>query len=409
VIRAPVAPPRPLALGALFGVLYFVQGACEPTEGLLAQPVRASLLGAGSSAGEVARMMAIVAIPWSLKPLFGLAVDLVPIAGARRRPWLILATAAATIGSAALAVAAPPPSSGGLLMMLLVVPSIGIALGDVATDALMVETAQPRGLTGVMQSVQWGASYGATVVIGALAGWLTARGEIRSAYVLAALLASLSLAVAIFVVREPPRGEERPSVAAALRAATRREVLLAALFLLLLAWNPFTSTIQYVHVTGSLGLSDEHYGQTVSLFALAAVVASVGYGALCRRVPLRALAHASIVMGVIATVAYLLVRGEISSFVVTVIAGLTWTTALLVQMDLAARACPPAYAASVFALLMAVSNLGDLVATYTGGWIYDALSPAWGAEDAFEALVGIGASTTLLAWALVPRLVRAVE
>ena len=79
----------------LFGSLYFIQGIVEPTAGLLTQPVQSQLSNWFLSASQIGQFMAFIAIPWSLKPLFGLLSDFVPLAGRRRWPYLLLTTAGA--------------------------------------------------------------------------------------------------------------------------------------------------------------------------------------------------------------------------------------------------------------------------------------------------------------------------
>ena len=70
-----------LRLGLLCGAIYFVQGIGEPTEGLIAQPVRSILKSWGQGDAAIATFAALLAIPWSLKPLYGLLTDFVPLAG----------------------------------------------------------------------------------------------------------------------------------------------------------------------------------------------------------------------------------------------------------------------------------------------------------------------------------------
>src|SRR3954447_17698242 len=91
--RAPSVRRRGLELGLLFGALSFLQGIGEPTDGLIAQPVRTLLRSWGRSTGEIAVFAALLAIPWSLKPLYGLLSDFVPLVGSRRKGYLIVASA----------------------------------------------------------------------------------------------------------------------------------------------------------------------------------------------------------------------------------------------------------------------------------------------------------------------------
>jgi hypothetical protein len=67
-----------LSLAVLFGCVYFIQGIAEPTQGLIAQPVRSLLGDWGTPASTIGVFMGIVSIPWSIKPLFGLLADFVP-------------------------------------------------------------------------------------------------------------------------------------------------------------------------------------------------------------------------------------------------------------------------------------------------------------------------------------------
>ena len=395
-------------LVAIFAALYFVQGSCEPTDGLISQPIRAAMLNAGASPGEVARFLALVGLPWALKPLYGLFVDLVPLFGARRRAWMILSTSLATLGLAWLAVHPPEMTPGWELGAVLLLPTFGIALGDVVTDALMVETGQPLDLTGVLQSAQWTASSAATIVLGYFVGWLVETERTALAFGLAALLSFVSLLVAVLAVREPPvptDPPEPPSFGGAVRASISPRVLRAAAFLFLLAFNPFAA-LEYAHVTIDLSLSESHYALTASVFAIGAVVASLSYGWAAERFAVSKLAHFSLGGSVLVTLALMLVVNEASDYAVSIACALAWTFALLVQMDVAARLCPPRYAGTVFAFLMAVSNGADSISAYVGGELHDRLAPGLGANGAYQVLVVLGAAGTLGAWLLVPWLAR---
>jgi len=135
-------------------------------------------------------------------------------------------------------------------------------------------------------------------------------------------------------------------------------------------------------------------------------VACVSYGFYCRRVPFRLLVHGSIVLGILATIAYWAVWDMTSAVIVTLAVGFTYMTACLIQLDLAARVCPAETAGTTFALLMALQNIGMSSSIAVGGWLYGAGLERWGARTSFNVLVGVGALMTALCWLLVPWLRR---
>ena len=97
-----------------------------PKAGLAAQPLFFLLkddlrLGAA----ETATFIALTGLAWNVKPLYGLLSDLVPLAGSRRRSYLLVTTAAAALGWLALGLL--PVHAYGPLLVLLSVTGLGLA------------------------------------------------------------------------------------------------------------------------------------------------------------------------------------------------------------------------------------------------------------------------------------------
>lgn len=405
--------PRAVGLAVLFGVLYFAQGIAEPTEGLIAQPVRTLLSSWQYPAAAIGQFAALIAIPWSLKPVFGLLTDFVPLFGLRRKTYLVLASGAA--GSSLLWLATFPPPTGAYYWLLagLLIPTIGVALADVVIDALMIETGRPLGQTGRLQSVQWGALYTATIATGSLGGWLSQWRLPTLGFLICGVTLLLTLPLAIWFVREErgssPPGTAWQEVRGAWQVVTSPSLLTIAAFLLLWNFNPFSSAVLQSYMSVELGWEEQFYGHTITIQAVAAVVASVAYGMVCRQLGLARLVHLTILQGILATVGYWGLTTRTSAIVISMWVGFSYMTATLIQLDLAARLCPPRYSATVFATLMSVSNLGISLSYAAGGWLYDALGNPWGRLVAFRLLVGVGAATTAACWLLAPRLIRALQ
>lgn len=389
----------------LFGIAYFIQGVGEPTAGLITQPVQSLLHHWNFTATDIGRFWFIVSLPWIAKPLYGLLSDFVPIWGSRRRSYLILTTLATTFGFALLF--RFPPGEGQLVLfaLALFVPTLGVAFSDVVVDAMMVERGQPLGLTGRLQSIQWTAMYGATILTGFVGGWLSQHGVQLIGLAICAAATTVLLVIAILFVRDTHSARVEPPKLAVreLWAALRLPpVMVAAIFLFLWNFNPFSSAIQYQHMINALGFSEQFNGNLTSVSAIASVVAAASYGFYCRKVPLRGLVHVSIAMGVLSTLAYWALRDSTSAVVVMAVAGASYMTGSLIQLDLAARACPPQVAGTIFALFMSLSNLSMSLSALVGGPMYDWMQKHWNAALAFNVLVAIGAAFTAACWLLLP-------
>lgn len=392
------SPARKLAL--LFGLLYFVQGIGEPTEGLIAQPTRSLLRDFGFGADEIAGFMLIVSIPWFLKPLFGLLTDFVPLLGSRRKSWLMLATLMSGIGLLLAGMLDLPAGSTSTLLVLLLVPCVGVALADVVADALMVEKGQPLKLTGRLQSVQWAALYGAGVLTGVTGGLLSEHDLQQLGYLICATFSLLGFVVAWYALEPEPRttAPRRSDLRPTLDAIRHGYVLPIALFLFLLNFNPFSADVLYVHLTSALGLSDSFVGTTYSVGSVAAIVGCVVYGTLAPRFSTRLLVRLSLIAMVACSLSYLGLAGGRSAIVLAALVGFAFMFTTLAQLDLAARYCPPAAAGTVFALLMALSNLSVALGSRVGGGWYVDWALRVGADNAFDTLVLIGSAFTVACW-----------
>jgi Na+/melibiose symporter-like transporter len=413
---------RVLGLSVLFGMLYFSQGIGEPTEGLIAQPTRSLLRNWGYSADTVAAYLALLALPWAIKPIYGLLTDFVPIGGTRRRAWLLLTTLVTSAALIALYFYTPPAGMAPLLVAWLLLATMGVAFSDVVVDALMVEEGKPRGLTGQLQSVQWASMWTATILTGFLGGLLSQRGQQEVGFLIAGLAMAGSFLLALFVVREPKQlsthsgndaSQPVSSVAAAAGAlgkTLRHPAILAiGAFLFLWNFNPFSTAVLYMHMVEHMGFSEQFYGNTVTVQAVGSLLASLSYATYCRRLSVLRLVHLSIAAGVLATIAYWGLVGTKSALVISFVVGFVYMTATMIQLDLAARVCDLLTAGTTFALLMSLTNLAVSLSMGLGGTIYVRLAERHEHTFAFHVLVGIGALFTGCCWLLVPVIRRYCE
>lgn len=390
-------------LALLFGLIYFVQGIGDPTEGLVAQPTRSLLREWGIGADAIAGFMLIIGLPWYLKPLLGLLTDFVPIFGSRRRSYLLLATLMAGVGLLFAGSLELSPGSTGALMLVLLVPATCIALSDVVADALMVENGQALGLTGRLQSVQWGSLYAAGMLTGFIGGLLSGHGLQQLGFVIAGVFSLLSFLFAWRVLaREPKEGplhdQGRRTMRLTLAAIRHGYVVPIALFLFLLNFNPFSADVLYVYLTGPLQLGDSLVGVSYSAGSAGSIAGCVAYGLLAPRLGVRSIVHLSLAAMIMTSLSYIALGGAASALVIASITGFAWMTSTLAQLDLAARYCPAASAGTIFATLMGLSNLSLALASRLGGSWYESWTMRLGADRAFDSLVLIGTACTAACW-----------
>jgi len=393
-------------LGGFFALLYFVQGLCEPTEGLLSQPIYKILEDWGFVATQTSLFMAVLSQPWTFKPLFGLLSDFIPLWGSHRWSYLVVSMAFSSIGLLMLTLFPPAPGDYLWLWFMLFLPTLGIAFSDVLVDALMVELGQPRGITGQLQSYQWTASQLATLMLGSLGGYLSYHRLEGWGFAICGMLLVVSWGVVTLGIREPVRTQPRDTFAEVWRELKRAllmpPVLGAAVFIFLWNFNPFSASVQRAHFIDELGFQEDQYGHLISMIGLGAVIGCASYGLYCRKVPAKWLVHLSIVLGVVATLSYALAWNYPAALAVSFLVGATYWTSVLIQFDLAAQHCPPRVAATVFSTLMAISNMSYTYSALFGSYCYDTTAPYFPAHQRYVALVFLGAMFTAGCWLLIP-------
>ncbi|KAJ7541838.1 hypothetical protein O6H91_10G079000 [Diphasiastrum complanatum] len=116
-------------------------------------------------------VMSIAFIPWSVKPLYGILSDCVPLGGRRRIPYLVISSVLCFLSWVILGLVHGSRESFLQLTMLLTLQNLGAAMADVVVDAMVAETAKKERAqyAGDLQSLSWLAmAFGG--IIGSLTG-----------------------------------------------------------------------------------------------------------------------------------------------------------------------------------------------------------------------------------------------
>ncbi|MBI4523216.1 MAG: hypothetical protein HY695_05315, partial [Deltaproteobacteria bacterium] len=259
---------------------------------------------------------------------------------------------------------------------------------------------QRLGLTGQFQAVQWASISLASILVGVGGGWLAQHKPLSVTFLIATCFPVITLTMGIFLIREP-RGQLserqfRETWAAIRGAAGSRTLWAVAGFIFFYNFSPSFGPALVYYATDVLEFSKIFLGTLDSLSYASGIVGTALYFAFSKSFPLRHLIHFAIAAGVIATLAYLGYRGQLSAVVLSLLFGGVAMFIQLTFLDLAARACPRQAEATFFALLMSVYNGAVQLSQITGGWLYGVVG--------FTRLIFISAGFTAVCWFMVPLL-----
>ncbi len=394
----------------LFGLAYFAQGLGQHG-GLISQPLNYYLkAGLGLSPAQVSEYLAVLMLPWVIKPFYGLVSDYIPLFGYRRKAWLLLVNLVAAGGFLWLT----GLTEVGTVIVALTLTAFGTAASDVIIDALMVENGARTGQTARFQGIQWLWFKTAAILTALAGGYLSSLFEPATALHLAATITMLApiavILASYFIVREPPSHlsleQARATTRGMIAAFKSAELRIAAIFLVLWCFSPGFGTPLYFHMVDKLHFEQQFIGQLNALTAVGAVIGAF----LFARVLAKRTVHFRAVFGVLAAVsgilAYMLLA-EPSAHAASlagplnVYVGLVNQIGTLTIFALAASTCPPQAAGFTFALLMSLYNGVEQLSSLIGARLYNDVF-----DKALEPLLWIAAGSLLCCLALVPLLRR---
>jgi predicted MFS family arabinose efflux permease len=391
--------PRPDGTGRLmlfFAVVYAVEGIGQAKSGVVWQPLTHFLKQAlGWSPVEISASLAVLDVPWVIKPLYGLVSDFLPIAGYRRRPYLLLAAGAAAIAFAWVGTLTAP---GGIIPAL-VVTAVAMAVASTVCGGLLVENGQRLNASDAFVNQQWLWFNIATVVTSLLGGMLievlSAQNALRAAAWIAAG-APVAVLLSLRLVHEERGRIDRAAFVlglAALWAAFRsRDIWLIGIFLFCYYFSPAFGTPLYFYLTDTLKFSQGFIGLLSAVNAAGWIAGGLLYRHVLWRMATRPLLNLSLVFGVVSTLAYLGLVDPISAVVIYFITGMAQMVANVATLSLAAAVCPPRAEGFTFAALMSVINLATPLSDTIGAVLYEhvfgsRLAPLAVVSAAFTAFV----------------------
>lgn len=364
----------------------------------------------GLSPAEVSTLFGIVALPWIIKPVFGFVSDGLPIFGYRRRPYLVLSGLLGSISWVSLATVVHTPMAATLAITL---GSLSVAVSDVIVDSLVVERAraESQGEAGSLQSICWGASSLGSLITAYFSGLLLQHFTTHTIFWITAsfplIVSAIAWLIAESPVSEPPDLSRFKNQLGQLRkAVTQKAIWLPTAFLFIWQATPSADSAFFFFTTNELGFEPEFLGRVRLVTSFASLVGVWLFQRFLKTIPFRVIFGWSTVLSAVLGMTTLLLVTHTNralgiddhwfslgdNLILTVMGQIAYMPVLV----LAARLCPPGVEATLFALLMSITNLAGILSYQIGAVLMHMLGITQTNFDSLWLLVVIANVTTLL-------------
>jgi MFS family permease len=392
-----------------FAIVYSVEGFCQAKVGIVWQPLTHYLKETqGWDVVQIAASLAVLDVPWVVKPLYGMVSDFLPLFGYRRRSYLLLANAVAVAAFLWTTRVLAPAA----IVLALLLTAIAMAASSTVCGALLVENGQKHRSSAAFINQQW-LWFNVAVMVASLAGGelieiLSPAGAFHAAATIAAA-APIAVVVSSIALVDEQRApinltELKRALQGFIATFRSRTLWLIAGFLFCYYFSPGFGTPLYFHMTDHLRFSQGTIGMLSSVSAAGWIAGGLLYRYLLRRMTTRALLNLSILGGTLSTLAFLGMVDVTSAIAVYFIAGVAGMVANIATLTLAAEHCPARSEGFAFAALMSVINLSTPLADTIGAFLYQQLF-----EQSLAPLIFVSAAFTALIFLLVPLLGRDIR
>ena len=357
----------------MFGLLYFAQGAILSYFTALNALY---LLSFDLTMSQVGIFSAIALTPFVLKIFLGMVSDKVNLLGRGHRKPYILIGLLIQAGCLFLVPFIHPARAFELLAFVAFVLMTGMALYDTCTDGLALDTTPPEE-EGTVQGIMVGGRALGVVVVSAALGLLAQLASWTAAFWALGLVTLVPL---FWVVRarEPERPPERSFQWQAFRAFGRKQVLSLALLgaLYSLVING-ASELLNPYLQDRFGIDYILAGFYTACWGLGVVLGGITGGRLTDRIGHKRAVVGALVVSLFSILTLTWIPNPAVAWPLVLIFGLAFGYYETVYFATSMNLTDPRIAASMFALLMAVANIGTGIGLAVSGALVDAIGYPW--------------------------------
>ena len=339
----------------MFALLYFTQGTIL---GYFASLNALYMLENGLNMADVGIFSTIALIPFVIKILFGILSDRFNLLGlGHRKPYIFIGL---LVQFSCLLVVANINSGTNywLYVGLAFLLQLGMAFYDTCTDGLALDIT-PESERGILQGFMVGGRSVGVIVAASVAGLIAQHISWPAVFYFLAVLTLVPLPF-LFFIHEREREPEMRFNWKAFGAFKNRKVLAVAgvgliVFLVIVGSNQIVNP----SFDARIGIDLSTAGLITTVWGIGCVAGAMVGGRVMDRLGNRSALRLSILLVVPAMILLALTASRPMMWLVTIFFGIAYGLSQAVYFALAMKYTQPASAASMYSILMAVTNIGQ--------------------------------------------------
>jgi PAT family beta-lactamase induction signal transducer AmpG len=342
----------------MFGMLYFVQGAALAYFRNYNKPYLNSV---GIDVDTIGILSTILLLPFIIKIFIGMLSDRVSLFGmGYRKPYMILGLVLAAVAFGLVAFVLPD-SNFPLFAALTVLGSFSVTIFDSTTDGLAIDCTPPED-HGTVQGIMTGGRAVGIILLSTLFGYLVESQGFRVVFLIIAGAMLLPL-IWVMQIEEPEhRPEQKKFDWQAFGALGKPRFLLFAAYAIFYSIVSFgVDGLVTLYMSSGFNASDQTIGHYGSLRGIGAVIGAVAAGFIFDRIGRKVSAFGAMALISIGGILIGLAAGIPMLLVMGVIWGMVWGFQETIFVSLAMDLSDHRIAASMFAIMMAISNIGTAI------------------------------------------------
>lgn len=358
---------------ATFSMLYFAQGSIL---GYFTAINAIYLRSFGISMTQIGIFSAIALIPLILKIFIGMLSDRINLFGlGYRKPYIILGLLIQAAGQLVFMLV-NPGESFALLTLVAFLSLTGMAMYDTCTDGFALDTT-PKEDEGTVQGIMVAGRALGIVLISATVGVLSELANWDAVFVALAVMTLLPVPLVLYL-KEPSRPPGRTFEWSAFRAFGKRQVIALGL-LGILGFIITSGANQLINpfLQETFGISYMMAGFYAAVWGLGVILGGVTGGRLTDRIGHQKSVRGAIFASLATVFLIAMIPSPALAWPLVFLFGLSYGYFETVYFATSMGKTDMRIAASMFAILMAVANIGSGIGLAGGGLLSDWIGYQW--------------------------------